>query len=254
MISQKTRVILLVCSIILIWQFSYFIFQVSNPLIPSPFQIFLALKEVILSGEIFPHIFYSLKRVLVGFFIASFFAISLGLFCGYSKKVGTLLEPLVEILRPIPPIAWIPLAILIFGLGDKSSYFIIFIGAFFPIFTNTFFGARSIPKVYINLARTGNIGIYSYFKNILLKFSLPYIFTGLKIGIGMAWMSLIAAELIGAQSGLGYFIQINRLLLRTDRIIAGMIIIGLLGLLLNQFIKIIEKKCLFWRLENDRVD
>jgi len=254
MISQKTRIILFVCSIILIWQFSYFIFQIKNPLIPSPFQIFLALKEVTLSGEIFPHIFYSLKRVLVGFLIASFIAISLGLFCGYSKKVGSLLEPLVEILRPIPPIAWIPLAILIFGLGDKSSYFIIFIGAFFPIFTNTFFGARSIPKVYINLSKTGNINVYSYFKNILLKFSLPYIFTGLKIGIGMAWMSLIAAELIGAQSGLGYFIQINRLLLRTDKIIAGMIIIGFLGLLLNQLIKTIEKKYLFWRPENDRTD
>ena len=248
---QKIRALFLICAILIIWQFSYVIFQIKNPIIPSPIQISLALKEVILSGEIITDVFYSLKRVLVGFFIASSFGIFFGLLCGYSKKIGSLLEPLVELLRPIPPIAWIPLAILIFGLGDKPSYFIIFIGAFFPIFTNTFFGAKSIPKMYINLAETGNIGAYSYFKDILLKFSLPYIFTGLRIGIGMAWMSLIAAELIGAQSGLGYFIQINRLLLRTDKILVGMIVIGLLGFLLNYSIKIIEKKLLFWGQKDD---
>ena len=251
---KKIKIISFICLILFLWQFSYFIFQIANPLIPSPFQIFLALKEIIISGEIFPHIFDSLKRVLVGFSLASIVAISLGLLCGYSRKIGVLIEPLVEILRPIPPIAWIPLAIILFGLGDRSSYFIIFIGAFFPVFTNTFFGARSIPQIYLRLAKTGDIQTYSYFKNILLPFSLPYIFTGLKIGIGMAWMSLIAAELIGTQSGLGYFIQISRLSLSMDKIMAGMIIIGVLGLLLNYIIRFIEKRYLFWRPENDRTN
>jgi nitrate ABC transporter permease subunit len=251
---KKIKTISFICSILLIWQISYFIFQIENPLIPSPLQICLALKEIIVSGEIFPHIFDSLRRVMVGFSLAALVAISLGILCGYSKKIGVLLEPLVEIIRPIPPIAWIPLAILLFGLGDRSAYFIIFIGAFFPIFTNTFFGARSIPQIYLRLARTADIKTYSYLKNILLPFSLPYIFTGLKIGVGMAWMSLIAAELIGAQSGLGYFIQISRLSLSMDKIMAGMIVIGVLGLLLNHIIRFIEKKYLFWRPENDRIN
>ena len=250
---SKIKAISSVGLIILIWQISYFIFQIENPLIPSPYQIFLALKAITLSGEIFPHIFDSLRRVSVGFILASVIAVAMGLICGYSKNIGDLFEPLVDLLRPIPPIAWIPLAILLFGLGDKSAYFIIFLGAFFPVFTNTFFGARSIPLVYLRLAKTGNIGIYSYFKDILFKFSLPYIFTGLKIGIGMAWMSVIAAELIGAQSGLGYFIQISRLSLSMDSVMAGMIIIGVLGLILSYIINLAEKKYLFWGPKNDRI-
>jgi nitrate ABC transporter permease subunit len=200
-----------------------------------------------MSGELINNSLSSLKRVVVGFLAAAGIGVGLGIILGENVFLRNILEPVIELLKPIPPIAWIPIAILLFGLGDISSYFIVFLGAFFPIFINTTFGVRQLPQKYKNLARTLEIGKYSYFKNILLKFSLPYIFTGLKIGIGMGWMSVIAAELIGAQSGLGYYIQMNRLLLRTDKIIVGMIVIGLFGYLLTKLIVGLENWLIPWR-------
>jgi len=240
------RKIIIIVTVVFIFQILSYFFN-SNNIFPSPFSLWLAFVNNFSSVDIYMHILSSLRRVLVGFFIASIFGVSLALLIGYYKKIGYHVNPVIEILRPIPPIAWIPIAILIFGLGDKSSYFIVFLGAFFPIFTNTYFGVISLPKIYINVAASFEIKGMAFVKNILFYFSLPYIFTGLKIGMGMAWMSVIAAELIGAQSGLGYFIQINRLLLRVDNIILGMILIGLVGFLLTKSISLVEKRVILWK-------
>ncbi len=229
------KILVIIC-VICLWQATYFIQGFHNNLIPSPIVLIKSFYDVISSGELNEHILASLDRVLVGFFVASILGIFLGLLFGYSKVMGLIAEPLIEILRPIPPIAWIPIAILLFGLGNNSSYFIVFLGAFFPIFTNTLFGVTQLPKKFKNISRTLELGKVSFFNDVLLKFSMPYIFVGLRIGIGMAWMSVIAAELIGAQSGLGYFIQINRLLLNTDKIVVGMIVIGIVGYLLSKLI------------------
>lgn len=199
-----------------------------------------------LNIDIYLHIFASLQRVLIGFLIASLAGIFLAILLGYYKNMGRLIKPVIELLRPIPPIAWIPIAILLFGLGDRSAYFIVFLGAFFPIFTNTYFGVTSLPKIYKNVTDSFELKKIDFIFYVLFYFSLPYIFTGLKIGIGMAWMSVIAAELIGAQSGLGYYIQINRLLLRTDNVIIGMVIIGIIGFLLTKSISLIETKVIVW--------
>jgi NitT/TauT family transport system permease protein/sulfonate transport system permease protein len=133
------------------------------------------------------------------------------------------------------------------GLGESASYFIVFIGAFFPIFTNTYQGARTLPAVYRNVALSLELGRFSYIRNILFPFTLPHIFVGLKIGIGMAWMSVIAAELVSARSGLGYFIQLNRLLLQTDNVLIGMISIGIVGYALNKSIDVLEKIVIRWK-------
>jgi len=244
---QNTLINLLsIVSALLFWHvLSVFVYPAST-IIPAPSEVFSALFELITKRDIFTHVFTSLTRVIVGFSIAVFLGVGLALVAGYYKKVGTFLKPLIEFLRPIPPIAWIPIAILIFGLGDTSAYFIVFMGAFFPIFTNSFFGVNSLPVIYENVARSFEIKRLIFVKEILFKFSLPYIFTGLKIGMGMAWMSVIAAELIGAQSGLGYFIQLNRLLLRTDNIIAGMIFIGVIGYVLSWLLLTVEKRVIPW--------
>ena len=241
--------ILFIVILILLWQSIYFIFPNKIYLLPSPVEVIIAFIDVLISGEIFIHILTSLQRVLVGFFIASFVGIILAIFLGYYRKISDYIKPLIEIIRPIPPIAWIPIAILLFGLGNISSYFIVFLGAFFPVFTNTYFGVISLPKIYKNVADSFEISEHIFIKKILFYFSLPYILAGLKIGIGMAWMSVIAAELIGAQSGLGYFIQINRLLLRTDNILVGMILIGIVGFILSKLISLIEKILMPWRKE-----
>ncbi|MBT4433458.1 ABC transporter permease [Candidatus Falkowbacteria bacterium] len=235
-------------TLIVLWQGVFLILGPQNYILPSPKNTALTFIKVFESGEIIKHIFVSLKRVVIGFTLASVTGVFLGLILGYFKKAGSYFHPIVEILRPIPPIAWIPIAILIFGLGNGSAYFIVFLGAFFPIFTNTFFGVKSLPRVYKNVALSFEVTKFIFFKKILFYFSLPYIFTGLRIGIGMAWMSVIAAELIGAQSGLGYFIQLNRLLLQTEKIIIGMILIGMLGYFLNKIISILEKRLIPWKI------
>ena len=240
-----------IAAVILLWWFIVWIGWLS--VLPSPVAVFFAFIELLKNGAIFIDILDSLRRVLVGFILAGLVGITLGLVLARYFKARPFIEPIVEILRPIPPIAWIPIAILLFGLGDNSAFFIVFLGAFFPIFTNTIQGALSIPVIYLNISKTLQISEWSFFKNILFKFSLPNIFTGLKIGMGMAWMCVIAAELIGAQSGLGAFIQMNRLLLNTENVIAGMIIIGIIGFLLISLFSIVEKRALVWRkvIEND---
>lgn len=230
--------------LLIIWQLV--IYFSANNFFPSPLDVINAFIYNFSSREIFFHIFSSLQRVMLGFLAACFLGISLAIFFGYNNKYGSFLSSLIELFRPIPPIAWIPIAIIVFGLGDMSAYFIVFLGAFFPIFTSTYSGVTSMPEIYKNVANSFEIKKMVYLKNILFPYSLPHIFTGLKIGMGMAWMSVIAAELIGAQSGLGYFIQLNRLLLRMDNVVLGMILIGLIGFLLSKIILLIEKTMTPW--------
>ncbi|MDP2696137.1 MAG: ABC transporter permease [bacterium] len=217
-----------------------------NIFLPSPLDVFSAFIFQLRQGGVLLDIVMSLKRVTIGFVLAAISAVPLAILCGYSRRLSDFIKPFIELLRPIPPIAWIPIAILLFGLGDKSSYFIVFLGAFFPIFTNAYFGAVSLPVVYKNVAKSFEISNVIFITKILFYFSLPYIFTGLKIGIGMAWMSLIAAELIGAQSGLGYFIQLNRLLLRIDNVVLGMVLIGVIGFILTRLLTVLEKFSMPW--------
>lgn len=131
-------------------------------------------------------------------------------------------------------IAWSPFAILMFGIGNMSSVFIVFLGGFFPIFISTVQGIESFPEILKNISSTYRLKGVTFFRRVIFPYTLPYIFTGMKIGIGMCWMCLIAAELISAQNGLGYFIQINRLLLRSENILLGMLIIATIGFLLNR--------------------
>ena len=241
------RKILNILIVLFFWQIIYSIFHIKSIILPSPLEIIYAIFESFLNGQILIHILFSLKRVMIGFSVATAFGVAVALISGLNKYIEDLITPFVELLRPIPPIAWIPIAILLFGIGDGSSYFIVFLGAFFPIFTNSFFGVKSLPKIYKNTCATFEIRSWNFFKKILFPFSLPYIFTGMKIGLGTAWMSVIAAELIGAQSGLGYYIQLNRLMLNIDQVIVGMILIGIVGYFLTKVMSLIQKNSLPWK-------
>ena len=202
-------------------------------------------------GSLFSDSLASLTRVSVGFITAAVISIGLAMMYGLNPILTKIIKILVDFLRPIPPIAWIPIAILIFGLGNAPAYFIVFLGAFPPIFLNSYHGATTMPKIYSNVSRSFEISKFNYLFRIQLFYALPDIFVGLKVGLGIGWMSVIAAELIGSDSGLGYFIQLNRLMLRTDNIILGMIVIGLIGYLLNLLISIIEKRLTPWRRSTD---
>ena len=234
-------------AILLAWELLGAFLPTQTNYIPLPHQVLVALIEQLKGIHIYVDSFLSVEKVLVGFIAASFVGICGGLLLGYFIKAGKYVRPVIELLRPIPPIAYIPIAILLFGLGNLPAYFIVFIGAFFPIFTNTYISVISLPRVYKDVVSSFELSKSVYVSKILFPYCLPGIFTGLKIGMGTAWMSVIAAELVSGQSGLGYFIQINRLLLRVDNVLVGMVLIGLIGYLLNGIISSIERKVVIWR-------
>jgi ABC-type nitrate/sulfonate/bicarbonate transport system permease component len=229
----------------LAWQFAAGVLNIF--LFPSPLEVIIQLASLFASGEIINHIVSSVYRVLVGLFFGIFFGALCGYALGLSSILNGLINPIVQLLKPIPPIAWIPIAVLWFGIGDESSFFIIFIASFFPVFTNVFFGTTSLPTIFSKVSKSLSLSKWQNFVHVIFPFSLPYFLTGVKTAVGFSWMVIIAAEMIASQSGLGYFIEYNRLLLAPDKIMAAMVVIGFLGFVFHYLVVLLEKKLLFWR-------
>lgn len=224
------------------------VFDAINPvLLPSPSRLVQAASELMGEGILLKHTVASLWRVLVGFLLASAVGITLGVLLGWSPFLSDLVRPVIESLRPIPPIAWTPIAILWFGVGNAPSYFLVFIGAVFPVFVNTFSAVHNIDRTQINAALCLGAGPGLLIRDILIPASLPIIFPGLRIALGVGWMCVVAAELIAAQSGLGYMIQQNRVLLQTQNVVTGMITIGLVGFAMSGLMSVIERRLIPWR-------
>jgi len=216
-------------------------------LLPPPSKVFYSLYEMILSGEIFVHSLDSILRVLSGFIIAGSVAIPVGLIMGWNNLVEKLLDTSVNMLRPIPATAWIPASILLFGIGNKPALFLVFIGTVWPLLLNTISGVKSIDKIYIMAAQTMGVKGKALFKKVVLPAALPEIFTGIRIGMGVAWTCVIVAELLAVRSGLGYLIMESRLLVRPDKVFAGMIMIAIIGLGLDYFTRVLMNVFLHWR-------
>ncbi len=217
-------------------------------ILPPPSKVLVSFLNLFIQKEVITDIIVSIKHVVIGFLISSAAGITVGAIFGCSKTIKMLLGPILEFLRPIPSIAWIPLAILWFGIGDKPAYFLVFLGAFPPIMHNAYFGVISVEENHKRAALSLGAKKKEFLVDIILPASLPSIFTGLKIGLGISWFIVITAELVGSQSGLGYMIQLNRLLLQTDKVVAGMIIIGILGYLMNKGMEYLESKIMPWRI------
>lgn len=200
-----------------------------------------------LSGELLTDALATIYRVAVGFLIGAGLALPLGLLMGSIKKMHELFNPLIQILRPIPPIAYIPLAILWFGLGDPPAFFLISLGAFFPVLMNTISGVRNVDAIYIRAAR--NIGAEgaTMFLRVILPAATPYILTGMRVGVGVAFICVIVAEMMAVNNGLGFRILEAREFFWSDKIIAGMITIGLLGLAIDTGMARINNYLLRWR-------
>jgi len=241
-------------ALLALWQGASLAGLVPEYKLPSPVAVMRAFGELLLSGmppgHTLPyHFLMSLYRVALGFLLAAALAVPLGVLMGWSGALRGLVSPLVEMMRPVPPLAWIPISIMWFGIGIKSAAFIIFLGAFFPILLNTVAGVRSIPVILLEAARTLGAGQGQLLRKVLLPGALPSIFVGLRIGLGIGWMTLVAAEFTGVKSGygLGYMIMTARDIQRSDQIIAGMAVIGLIGLLMDALIRKVENKLLPWR-------
>lgn len=204
------------------------------------------------SGELVADSLSSLFRVLVGFLIGAGLALPLGLLMGANPTAHRLLNPLVQILRPIPPIAYIPLSILWFGLGNPPAFFLISLGAFFPVLMNTVSGVRNVDSLYLRAAR--NLGARGpvLFTRVIFPAALPYILAGLRVGLGVAFIVVIVAEMIAVNNGLGYRILEAREFFWSDKIIVGMFAIGLLGLGLDLAMERLNAHLLRWHRSLDQ--
>jgi NitT/TauT family transport system permease protein len=216
---------------------------------PTPFAVVTGTLELAADGTLWEHIGASLFRVAAGFGIAVAFAIPLGLWMGWVRGAFVTLNPLFQILRPISPIAWIPIAILWFGVGNASPIYLIFIASVFPMIVQTTAGVHTIEKRYLRAAENFGVSRATLFRRVVIPATLPQIIVGMRIGLGVAWLVVVAAEMIALRSGLGYLIIDSRNAgNRYDLVIAGMIIIGLIGLALDGIMRLLEgMKTVRWR-------
>jgi NitT/TauT family transport system permease protein len=216
---------------------------------PTPWQVVTGTVELVRDGTLWEHIGASLFRVGSGFGLAVLVAVPLGLWMGWVKGAYVTLNPLFQMLRPISPIAWIPIAILWFGVGNLSPIFLIFISSVFPMVVQTVAGVHTIEKRYLRAAANFGVSRATLFRQVVIPAVLPQIIVGMRIGLGVAWLVVVAAEMIALRSGLGYLIIDSRNAgNRYDLVIAGMIIIGLIGLLLDRLMRLLEGlKVVRWR-------
>lgn len=221
---------------------------------PSPWDVLKGLYDLAATGlppgyHLQGHIASSMLRVFAGFGVALAIAVPLGVLMGWSRWFEAVVEPLVEVIRPVPPLAWLPLALVWFGLGLGSAAFIIALGAFFPVLLNTVLGVKGVDGRLVEAARTLGAREGTILRKVLVPGSIPSIIAGVRIGMGIAWMTLVAAELIGVKNGygLGYMIMTARDLARFDLLVAGILAIGVIGFLVDWSIRVLEKRLLRWR-------
>ena len=215
-------------------------------ILPSPSAVVIRWFKYAQSGELPADAVSSLYRVVVGFLIGTGLALPLGLAMGASRTAYGFLNPILQVLRPIPPIAFIPLAILWFGLGNPPAFFLISLGAFFPVLMNTVAGVRSVDAIYIRAARNLGASRGALFRRIVIPAAMPHIMTGIRVGFGVAFIVVIVAEMIAVNNGLGYRILEAREYFWSDKIIAGMITIGLLGLGIDAILSRLSDYLLRW--------
>lgn len=248
---RKTIVpILGIVIFILIWQtISIYVFP-EKSILPSPISVGYALQEMWHSGELIEDVLASLNRILLGFVIALFTAIVFGITAARYGKIYDYIKVSMDLMSSIPPIAWTPLAILWFGIGNAPACFIVFLGAFFPMFTSIYSGITSVDTDLINAAKTLGASPSFIVKSVIFPAALPQILTGIRTGIGVAWFNVIAAELIGVRSGLGYKIQLNRTLLFSEHVIGIMFIIGILGFFMTRLVGILGNLTAPWVIQD----
>jgi NitT/TauT family transport system permease protein len=214
--------------------------------VPSPAAVYESLTRAMHDSKFFMHVMLSCRRILFGFSLAAVIAVPLGLVMGRFKLAHEILFPVTEVLRPIPAIAWVPMAIMLWPTNEQSIIFITFLGSFFPILVNTLHGMSLVDPVLVRASQCLGAREASIFREVYFPASLPHIFTGLTVGMGVAWVSLIAAEMISGQYGIGYFTWEAYSLVQYPDIALGMICIGVLGLASSALIRGLGRVVMSW--------
>ena len=219
--------------LIALWQIAYMAGGINEALFPSPLKAWDALLEMISDGSIFTNIGASMYRFVIGYISAILAAVLLGLFLGWFKGIFKYVNTIVQLLRPISPMAWMPFIVLIFGIGDIPAVVIIFIAAFFPVFLSTVSAVGNIDPIYLKVSENFGVKPPQILWKVILPSAFPQIASGIHLALGTAWVFLVAGEMIGSQTGLGYLIIDSRNNLRADTLLATIIVIGVIGILLD---------------------
>jgi NitT/TauT family transport system permease protein len=214
--------------------------------VPSPLAVYESFTRAINDPQFLMHIALSCRRIFIGFSLAALVGVPLGLVMGRFKLVHEAIFPVSEVLRPIPAIAWVPMAIMLWPTNEQSIVFITFLGSFFPILVNTLHGMSLVDPVLVRAAKCLGARESAIFREVYFPSSLPHIFTGLTVGMGVAWVSLIAAEMISGQYGIGYFTWEAYSLVQYPDIALGMIAIGILGLVSSVLIRALGQLVMPW--------
>jgi len=223
-------------------------------LIPSPAEVaeymvdfaWGGIWDDAFSATLHIHLLASMQRVYGGFALAALVAVPLGILIGRNETVRALLDPFLQLMRPIPVTAWLPLSMILFGLGPRSAFFLVFLGAFYPILLNTVFGVKSVEKRLFEAASMLGCTASAQFYKVVLPAALPSIFTGLRLGLGLAWFVIVVGEMTGVPQGLGAVIMDGRTLSRTELVICGMIVIGIAGFVSDRIVVMVMNRLLRW--------
>lgn len=227
--------------IVVVWQLVVWITRPDPSILPTPRAVVVTFGHLLANGELPIDTAYSLARVVSAWLLSALVAVPLGLLMGSSKKLERVVNPFVELLRPISPLAWIPMAILWFGIGESGKIFVVFIGSFFPILLNTIAGVKGVDPALLHAGRVfGCDTRFTLFRRVVVPASMPAVVVGLRVAFGTGWAAIIAAELVAAQSGLGFLIANGMDVLRADEVVVGMIAIGVLGFLFDTFFRYLQ--------------
>lgn len=241
--SLALNVVAVIGGILIWWGVS----QIHGSQIPSPSAVVRRGHTLLDDGALFDDAKASLLRVLVGFALGTVAAVPVGFLMGWYGVARGLLEPYVQFFRMIPPLAIIPLAIMLFGIGEIPKILVIFLGAFLACVVATFQGVIGVDRTLINAARVLGAGDATIFRRVIVPATSPFIFVGMRVGLGSSWATLVAAELIAAQSGLGFLMQQSQLYYDLPAIFVAIIVIGILGLIMDRLLMLAERKLTSWQ-------
>ena len=244
--EYKKEMLVLPIILVIIWYIVCDVFQmVPGYMFPGPVDVANSFVKLIVSGQLFRDILDTLYKVLFGMLLASVVGITLGIVLGWFKRLETLCRLVISILRPIPPIAWIPFSIIWFGIGLGPAVFIIFMGCVFPILISTIDGVHRTDSVLIEAAQSFGASNAQMLTEVILPSSLPHIVSGLKVATGIALMCTISGEMIGSSSGIGYMILTSTNLFDTGSTVVGMLVIGIIGIIFDYIFTKVQER-IFW--------
>lgn len=243
------RKVLSPVGILVLWELASRWSWVDPLIVPPPSVVFVELGQLIWSGALLVDLAASLRRIVIGFVIAVFLSVLIGSLMARFRIFEDIFDPLVELIRPVSPLAIFPLALLWFGIGDASKVFLIALACSFPVILNTYAGVRGIDLALIRVARSLGATPWEILSRVVLPGSLPQIFTGVRVAWGIALIVIIASEMIGGVAGLGYMVLTAQQTFRVERVFAGIIVIGVLGFLTDQCLRALRRWLLPWYQE-----